>query len=247
MHNGTLLCFHVIPKLCPLIYLSTMQHAVGQKIKNKGVKYDHWLEFAGDKFDQELIENIKQVLRVLLLYVPIPIFWALFDQQVLHLLSLVLLFSIINLIFFLCFFQGSRWTFQATRMDGSLNVTTIKPDQLQIFNPLLVLILVPVFESLIYPCFERCGLLTPLQRIGAGGVLAGLAFVFSGIVELNLEVNDSWFIPFSLGLGLWLARCIFFVVRFWNRFCYSRKIRESYLKKSARGIAIDLSDIVDLI
>ena len=73
-------------------------------------------------------------------------------------------------------------------MDGSLGLMTIKPDQLQIVNPLLVLALVPVFESLIYPCFTKCGLLTPLQRIASGGFLAGLAFVISGIVELNLEV-----------------------------------------------------------
>ena len=86
-------------------------------------------------------------------------------------------------------FKGSRWTFQATRMDGTLGATTIKPDQLQIVNPLLILALVPVFESVIYPCFKKCGLLTPLQRIGAGGLLAGLAFVISGIVELQLEVR----------------------------------------------------------
>ncbi len=74
-------------------------------------------------------------------------------------------------------------------MNGDVKVTNIKPDQLQIFNPLLVLILVPVFESLIYPCFKTCGLLTPLQRIGGGGLLAGLAFVLSGMVELKLEVR----------------------------------------------------------
>lgn len=49
--------------------------------------------------------------------------------------------------------------------------------------------LVPVFESFIYPCFKKCGLLTPLQRIGTGGLLAGAAFVVSGIVELSLEVR----------------------------------------------------------
>ena len=74
-------------------------------------------------------------------------------------------------------------------MDGTLGATTIKPDQLQILNPLLILTLVPLFESVIYPCFKKCGLLTPLQRIGVGGLLAGLAFVISGIVELNLEVR----------------------------------------------------------
>ena len=74
-------------------------------------------------------------------------------------------------------------------MDGRLgDVATIKADQLQIANPLLILALVPVFESVVYPLFARCRLLTPLQRIGTGGILAAVAFVVSGIVELNLEV-----------------------------------------------------------
>lgn len=30
----------------------------------------------------ELIKDIKQVLHVLVLYLPIPVFWALYDQQV---------------------------------------------------------------------------------------------------------------------------------------------------------------------
>lgn len=84
--------------------------------------------------------------------------------------------------------QGSRWTFQATRMDGKIGSATILPDQMGIVNPLFILALVPVFESLVYPCFRKCGLLTPLQRIGAGGVITGLAFVISGFVELSLEV-----------------------------------------------------------
>lgn len=64
---------------------------------------------------------------------------------------------------------------------------TILPDQLQIVNPLFILALVPIFEAAVYPLFAKCGLLTPLQRIGVGGLLAALAFVISGIVELNLE------------------------------------------------------------
>ena len=51
-------------------------------MKSKGEKRDHWLDFASDKFDAQLIKDIKQVLRVLVLYLPIPVFWALFDQQV---------------------------------------------------------------------------------------------------------------------------------------------------------------------
>lgn len=73
-------------------------------------------------------------------------------------------------------------------MDGTLGSATIKPDQMGIVNPLLIIAITPIFNSLIYPLFKKCGLLTPLQRIGTGGFLIGLAFVISGIVELNLEV-----------------------------------------------------------
>ena len=86
--------------------------------------------------------------------------------------------------------KGSRWTCQATRMDGtlgSMSTMTILPDQLQLSNPLFILILVPLFEAVVFPLFDKCRLLTPLQRKGVGGLLAALAFVISGIVELNLE------------------------------------------------------------
>ena len=66
----------------------------------------------------------------------------------------------------------------------------IKPDQMQIVNPLLILLMVPLFESFIYPLFKRCGLLTPLQRIGSGLVLCGLSFIVSAFVEIALEVTD---------------------------------------------------------
>lgn len=73
-------------------------------------------------------------------------------------------------------------------MDGTIGSAMILPDQMQIVNPLFILVLAPLFQSLIYPCFAKCGLLTTLQRIGAGGIIAGLAFVVSGFVELSLEV-----------------------------------------------------------
>ena len=73
-------------------------------------------------------------------------------------------------------------------MDGSLGSAAVKPDQIGIVNPLLIIAITPVFNSLIYPCFKKCGLLTPLQRIGTGGFLIGVSFVISAIVELNLEV-----------------------------------------------------------
>jgi dipeptide/tripeptide permease len=72
---------HQINKSISIFFLIP-QHAIGRKFKNTEEKHDHWLDFACDKFDNQLIKDIKQVLHVLVLYLPIPIFWALYDQQV---------------------------------------------------------------------------------------------------------------------------------------------------------------------
>ena len=74
-------------------------------------------------------------------------------------------------------------------MNGDLGGWVIYPEQMQIVNPLLILIMVPIFESLIYPLFKKCGLLTPLQRIACGLVLCGVSFVVSGFVEIAIQVN----------------------------------------------------------
>lgn len=41
----------------------------------------HFLEYGQGKFSTQLIEDSKTVLSILLLFVPLPIYWSLFDQQ----------------------------------------------------------------------------------------------------------------------------------------------------------------------
>lgn len=58
-------------------------------------------------------------------------------------------------------------------------------DQMQVVNPAIVLILIPIFEHIIYP---YCAFLQkPIYKMIAGGVAAGLAFVASGLLELQLQ------------------------------------------------------------
>lgn len=57
------------------------QYATKKKFSS-GVKKDHWLDHAKDKYDAQLIDDVKILFRVLVLYLPLPVFWALFDQQV---------------------------------------------------------------------------------------------------------------------------------------------------------------------
>jgi solute carrier family 15 oligopeptide transporter 1 len=133
------------------------------KKRMEGESKEHWLDLAKDKYDHQLVEDTKTVLRVLVIFIPLPVFWALFDQT------------------------GSRWTFQATRMNGALGSTTIKPDQMQVINPILVLILIPLFDRIIYPAFAKWGFLVkPLQRMSVGMSLTAASFFISGVLELEM-------------------------------------------------------------
>ncbi|XP_035204738.1 peptide transporter family 2-like isoform X1 [Stegodyphus dumicola] len=145
-------------------------HALGRKMKSSEKKKEHWLDYAEDKFDKKLINNIKVILHVLLLFIPLPVFWALFDQQ------------------------ASRWTLQATRLNGEFYGYHIKPDQMQVINPFLIIIFVPLFEYCIYPLASKCNLLKkPLQRMAVGGILTAASFVIAGFLELKLEGLDPVF------------------------------------------------------
>lgn len=72
-------------------------------------------------------------------------------------------------------------------MNGDIGFTEIKPDQMQLLNPLLILVFIPLFDCCVYPVLSKFGIRRPLQKLTAGGVLAGVAFLMSGFVELQLE------------------------------------------------------------
>ncbi|CAH0578083.1 unnamed protein product [Chrysodeixis includens] len=142
---------------------SCIGYAVAKAFKSSKDKRDHWLDRADDKYDKNLIDDVKALLRVLVLFIPLPLFWALFDQQ------------------------GSRWTFQADRMDQEIGSWTLKADQMQVLNPLLILVFIPLFEVAIYPFLTWAKMVKkPLHKMIWGGMLAALAFVISGLVELSL-------------------------------------------------------------
>lgn len=88
--------------------------------------------------------------------------------------------------------QGSRWTLQATLMNGRIDFLnwTMKPDQMQVMNPLLVLFFIPIFETVVYPTIAKIGIRKPLQKIALGGFLAALAFVLSAFVQNKIIVSS---------------------------------------------------------
>ncbi|KAI6182772.1 Peptide transporter 3 [Aphelenchoides bicaudatus] len=125
----------------------------------------HWLDYASPKYSDGLINGVKSLVAVGILFIPVTFFWALLDQQ------------------------GSTWVLQARRMDGRIGPITILPDQMTLANPLIILIMVPVFEAFLYPLARKLFVVTPLRKMAFGGVLAALAFVMAGL--LQLKVNES--------------------------------------------------------
>lgn len=127
---------------------------------------DHWLDYAEEKYGKSLVHDTKGLVNVMLLFVPLPFYWTLYELQ------------------------GSRWTIQATQMNGDIGFYHIKPDQMQLISPLLIVILIPSYQWIIYPLLAKIGISRPLQKLTIGGLLAGTAVLLSGFVEL--KIADSY-------------------------------------------------------
>ncbi|KAL6731232.1 hypothetical protein Aduo_002134 [Ancylostoma duodenale] len=133
----------------------------------------HWLDRAAPEHSPEMIQAVKSFVNVAVIFGPLVFFWALFDQQ------------------------GSTWVLQARRLDGQIGWITVLPEQINILNPLIVIIMVPVFEAFIYPIARKIFHVTPLRKMAVGGLLTATAFIMAGL--LQLEVNKTMESPPASG------------------------------------------------
>lgn len=142
------------------------------------------LDYSIDKYGEELVNDTKALFNILVLFLPLSVFWALFDQQ------------------------ASRWTFQATRMNGNIGFYTIKPDQMQVLNPIMMLTFILLSETMIYPIIHKIGIRRPLQKMVTGGMLAAFSFFLAALVQWQIEllpvatVHMLWQIPQYVALTM---------------------------------------------
>lgn len=117
-------------------------------------------------------ENRTRWRDLSFLYLLLSTFWALFDQM------------------------GSSWVLQAERMDRLISVpfvgtVELLSSQLQAINPLLILILTPLFAIKVYPWCEQRGFFGPRERLWLGMVLAGGSFLIIGLAQTRLASGVS--------------------------------------------------------
>lgn len=154
------------------------QNAISTCIRERRTKpRKNLLDYSIDKYGDELVQDTRTILRIILLYLPLPLFWAIFEQQ------------------------GSRWTLQAQQLNGDLGFYVIKEDQMQLANALLVLVFLPLFNFIVYPILSKVGIRRPLQKMAIGGILAAVASFLSAMVQYRIDlygektVSILWQIP----------------------------------------------------
>jgi len=143
-----------------------------------GIATSMQLERARGVHSDEAVAGVRAVLSILVVFALVTPFHSLFDQK------------------------ASTWVHQGREMHvpgwdfdlGFLGVweTSFQPAQMQAFNPLLVMMLIPFNNLVLYPWLRRRGWdPTSLRRMTMGIAFAGLAWIAAGALQLVLDGGDK--------------------------------------------------------
>jgi proton-dependent oligopeptide transporter, POT family len=130
------------------------------------------LDRARSAHPAEAVDGARSVLRILVLFALVTPFWSLFDQK------------------------ASTWVLQA---NGMTKPSWFEPSQMQALNPLLVMLLIPFNNLILYPALRRAGLEpTALRRMCAGIGFSGLSWVAAGALQLQLDAGEALSIAWQI-------------------------------------------------
>ena len=151
-------------------FVITFCLALGVLILFGGIGTSLQLERARGVHPGEAIEDVRAVLRVLIVFAIVTPFWSLFDQK------------------------ASTWVLQGNAMHVPHEAwwwpswLVREPAQMQALNPLLVMLLIPFNNVVVYPFLRRIGYEpTALRRMGWGIAFSGLAWIGAGLIQLYID------------------------------------------------------------
>ncbi len=107
-------------------------------------------------------EGLRAVGKLCIIYLFVVPFWSLFDQI------------------------DSAWMLQAEKMNRHLLFFELEPTQIVAANPLMIMLLIPIFSYIIYPAINKVFPLTALRKIGIGLFVAALSFVVPALIETRI-------------------------------------------------------------
>ena len=167
-------------------FVVTFCLALGVVIAFGGVGVSMQLDRARGLHPDEAVDSVRSVLRILIIFALTTPFWSLFDQK------------------------ASTWVLQGKEMVVPHEAwwwpswLVKEAAQMQALNPLLIMMLIPFNNIVLYPLLRRMGFdPTALRRMGWGIAFAGIAWIIAGFIQLNMdsgaETSLAWqFWPYLL-------------------------------------------------
>ncbi len=156
--------------------------ALGALIAFGGIGVSMQLERARGRHPDAAVDGVRAVLRILIVFALTTPFWSLFDQK------------------------ASTWVIQGKDMvvphDSWWWPSWLVKEagQMQALNPLLIMLLIPFNNLVLYPALRRIGWEpTALRRMGFGIAFAGIAWIIAGLIQLQIDSGAQT----SLALQTW--------------------------------------------
>lgn len=138
------------------------------------------VEHARGKHADDAIDGVKSALRVLVLFALVTPFFSLFDQK------------------------ATTWVLQGNTMQLPGWAWFKTASQMQAANPLLVMLLIPFNNLVLYPLLRKWGINpTPLRRMGVGLAFAASSFVVVAFMQQMMDRGQQlsvlWqLVPYAL-------------------------------------------------
>ena len=147
--------------------------ALGLLIAAGGIGASMQLERARGRHPDAAVDGVRAVLRILIVFALVTPFWSLFDQK------------------------ASTWIIQGSAMRVPHDAwwwpswLVKSPAQMQALNPIMVMLLIPFNNLVLYPALRRFGIeVTALRRMGFGIAFSGFAWIIAGLIQLQIDGGD---------------------------------------------------------
>ncbi len=162
---GVLLALGALLLIPQLGFVIAAVLALGLLIAFGGIGTSMQLARARGVHPDEAVEGVRALLRVLIVFALVTPFWSLFDQK------------------------ASTWVIQGGEMTKP---DWFQPAQMQALNPMLVMLLIPFNNLVLYPLLRRLGFEpTALRRMGFGIAFSGVAWIVAGALQLAIDGGDA--------------------------------------------------------
>ena len=120
----------------------------------------------GERIGKNKVDAILAVWRVLAFFAFFPLVWALYDMS------------------------SAEWILDAEHLDRNIFGFVLEQEQVQAFNPILILTFIPFLMWLEARLAKRGVVFKPKRKVLVGFALVGLATVVEGFVRMEIEAGE---------------------------------------------------------